>query len=230
MIQDTSAKVDPNVFLEKFMNKDNINEVWELAKSSKLNSIRNRLTSWRLFLGIFKVDESVVDWRNTLEISRMGYLMLRPQHLIDDQVLMEKLQSSESLIQLKINIQELYEVLKIWLGAYACEFNEEMIDILGIILHVVNSEKYSEPEGNNFLKSLNDPQYVTNDSYQIFSEVMKIGYLPLHSKTKPIKKQKEKTILTLKCERSYHYYLKSLDPELYNFLEFHSVPVEKYLS
>ena len=107
-----------------------------------------------------------------------------------------------------------------------------MIDILGIVIYVITTEKYSEEiltETHELFIQLCNSQNIQSDSYQIFSEIMKIGYLPLNYLACPIKKQPEKNILLLKCERSYHYYLKSLDPELYNFLESKNIQIEKYL-
>ena len=233
MLQDTSSKIDATVFIEKFIKKENISEIWELAKSCRLNSIRNRLTAWRLFLGIFKLNESPSEWIQGLEKSRAEYQLVRSRCFIEDPYLLKKLQDSENIIKLKINIEHFKEILKIWLEVNHCEFKEEMIDILGVVVYVVSYEKYSDNspgESHNILRVLNSPQHLHSDSYQIFSEIMKTGYLPLVHKAQNIKKQPEKTIIMLKCQRTYHYYIKSLDPELYNFLEMHSVPVEDYLA
>ena len=106
-----------------------------------------------------------------------------------------------------------------------------MIDILLIVVYVVNSEKFVESfdDPSALLSKLNDPNSIQSDSFQLFSEIMRIGYLSLQNSVVPNKHKNEKSVMGLKCERIHHFYLKSLDPELYNLLETHKIPVENHL-
>lgn len=243
MIASTLYEVDPSIFLERFVKKENFTEIWELAKSCRLSSLNNRLTCWRIFLGIFKENENIHDWVNSLEKLRNEYRGIKERVYAYDPDLKEKLSSSENVIKLKPNVEILVEILKIWLevnnltgnyseSAEGMQIEDEIIDILCIVVHVVNAEKFADEkpgEAEDLLRILNSPSQIASDSYFIFSKIMKLNYLSLNLQSTPIKKHPEKSIISLKCERIYHYYLKSLDPELYNLLVSNSIPTEKNL-
>jgi hypothetical protein len=219
------------IFAEKFMRREGLAEVWELAKTCRLGSIQNRLNSWRVFLGIFKETEDTTVWMKSLETFRTTYQSLKLQHLTNDSNLKQKISNSENVIKNKTNPEHLFEVVKIWSEVHQLELKEEVIDIAEIVLYVVTYEKYNEDNNqqtSEVLSVFNNFQFIQSDAFQIFSEIMKLGVLPLKSSV-TIKKKHETTILDLKCERVYNYYLKSLDPELYKVLELNEIPVKNYL-
>jgi hypothetical protein len=178
-----------------------------------------------------------------LEKLRNEYRDIKQRVYAYDPDLKEKLSSSENVIKLKPNVEVLVEILKIWLEVNnlsrnyserveGTQIEDEIIDILCIVVHVVNAEKFADEkpgEAEDLLRILNSPSQIASDSYFIFSEIMKLNYLSLNLQSAPIKKLLDKSIISLKCERIYHYYLKSLDPELYNLLVSNSIPTEKNL-
>jgi hypothetical protein len=111
-----------------------------------------------------------------------------------------------------------------------------MIEVLCVVQTVVETEKFSKSDpgdSEELLRELNSPRFVSCDTFQLFDRVM-IRYLSpltgLSTLPSPTsKKRSEKTFLQVKTSRIYDFYLKSLDPELYNYLKSNQIETVKYL-
>lgn len=225
-------QVNKAVFSEKFLKRENFGEIFELGKSGRLSVLNNRLTCWRIFLNIFKESDSASTWISDLTSCRNQYTSLKHQHYSQDFDLKSKISSSENVQKLRLSIDCLFEVIKIWLEAHNLDFKEEYLEILCIILTVTETEKFtkSDPgEAEEILRELNNPSSIPSDTYYIFDSLMQKSSLLFNLPVQCSKKEKPKSILELKCAKIYHFYLKSLDPELYNFLQSKQIETERYL-
>ena len=226
-------QVDASTFSEKFIKHENFSEILELGKTCRLSVLNNRLTCWRLFLNIFNESEPCEKWIQDLESFRSSYLSLKSSHLNTDFDLTSKIVSSENVQKLGLNIENFFEILKIWAEVNTCEVSEQVIEILCVVFAVTEVEKFSRAElgeGGEVLRKLNDPKFIVCDTYQVFERLMAKYYLVLFSKVSLGKKGLNKTMIEFKCLRIYNFYLKSLDPELYNYLKSNLIETEKYLA
>jgi hypothetical protein len=226
-------EVDFKAFSERFMQRETFAEVFELAKTCRLSVLNNRLTAWRLFLKVLQLKDSPAQWVEAVERSRHDYAELRRAHFSPDYDLKSRLSSTESVIKLRPNLEHLFEIIKVWTEANTTELKEEMVDILCIVMFVVNCEAFlanGTDEAQQVLHCLNNPEHVASDAFFIFAHIMKTGYSSLWTAAKLGKKGNEMNLIELKCKRIYDFYLKSLDPELYNFLEYYKIPTASHVA
>ena len=225
-------QVDKTIFSEKFLKHENFGEIFELGKSGRLSMLNNRLTCWRIFLNIFQESDPATKWISDLTATRQHYLTLKQKHYSEDFDLKSKIAASENVQKLSLNLDSLFEILKIWLELHNLDYKEDYLEILCILLTVTETEKFTNPnqgEAEEILRELNNKSFIPSDTFSLFDSLMSKSSLSLQLPVQVAKKEKQRTILELKCARIYHFYLKSLDPELYNFFQSKQIETERYI-